>query len=64
MSTHVQSQNCDRINIATHLGWHEIQYVNTCPLLLQFSTVSTLLFVIQQYGFGLDGVMGFPYLWA
>jgi hypothetical protein len=25
--------------------------------------MSTILFVIQQYGFGLDGVMGVLYLW-
>jgi hypothetical protein len=49
--------------MGTHFGWREIQCVNNF-LLLKLSTISNLLFVIQQYGFGLDGVMGFPYLWT
>jgi len=28
LSTRMQSRNCNRINIGTHLGWREIQRVN------------------------------------
>jgi hypothetical protein len=51
------------MNTGAHLGWREIHCVNTF-LLLKLSAISTLVFVIQQYGFGLDGVMGFLYLWT
>jgi CRISPR/Cas system endoribonuclease Cas6 (RAMP superfamily) len=51
------------MNTVKYVGWREILCINTFLLLLKLSTISTLLFVIQQCGFGLDDVMGFPYLW-